>query len=256
MTVDQMIQYLRLSVTVQDPSGAVQDTAYLSMTDEDILLYLNTALTRDFADVPSLEDLPVEYVYPLTLLAKKELYFTLAAKTAPLFDIGADNNNYLKRSQRFSHYMSLIEQVDKEYDKYKDDGGAGGNTLTSFDVLLSDRYATKRNYEKGFIPALTVYLGTVTDTTVELSWVVKRISRFYSYNVYVHTSPILDMHNLTKKISEEATLVATIKDVHQQSCRVQNLTPNTLYYILVMVTEMSSLKGYAETSVTTEESEV
>ena len=65
MTVDQLVQYLRLNVSIQDPEGAVQDSAYLSMTDEDIILYMNVALTRNFPDIPSLDYLPTEYVYPI-----------------------------------------------------------------------------------------------------------------------------------------------------------------------------------------------
>lgn len=119
MTVEQMIQFLRLSVYVQDKDKVVTvDEQYLCMTDEDLLLYLNLALSRNFSDVPSLEYLPEDAVYPIILLAKKELYYTLAVKEAPLYDIGADNNNYLKRSQRFDHYMKLIAQVDSEYDDW------------------------------------------------------------------------------------------------------------------------------------------
>ena len=114
MTVPQIIQFLRLNVNVQNPDGSEGvDSAYLSMTDEDILLYLNVVLTRDFADIPSLEYLPAQNVYPLVLLAKKELYYALAVASANEYDLGADNNNYLKRSQRFEHYMKLIEQVAK-----------------------------------------------------------------------------------------------------------------------------------------------
>ena len=45
MTVEQMIQFLRLSVYVQDKDKVVdQDPAYLCMTDEDLLLYLNLSM--------------------------------------------------------------------------------------------------------------------------------------------------------------------------------------------------------------------
>ena len=124
MTVPQIIQFLRLNVNVQNPDGSEGvDSAYLSMTDEDILLYLNVVLTRDFADIPSLEYLPAQNVYPLVLLAKKELYYALAVASANEYDLGADNNNYLKRDQRFQHYMALVKQADQEYQDYLDNGG-------------------------------------------------------------------------------------------------------------------------------------
>lgn len=247
MTVDQMIDYLRLNVSIQDPDGTVQDSAYLSMTDEDLLLYMNVTLTRNYPDIPSLDYLPTEYVYPIILLSKKELFHALAIKEAPLYDIGADNNNYLKRSQRFEHYMKLIAQVDKEYEDYLENGGAGGNTLTSFDVLLSDRYATKRNYEKGAIPALALYVSGISDTSVELMWKVT-MRRFKDYKVYISKSPIVDLFNVSKPIAEDAKEVVTIRNVHQTSCRIEGLEPDTDYYVAVSATEMSSLTGYKQES--------
>ena len=246
MTVDQLVQYLRLNVSIQDPEGAVQDAAYLSMTDEDIILYMNVVLTRNFPDIPSLDYLPTEYVYPIILLSKKELYHALAIKEAPLFDIGADNNNYLKRSQRFEHYMKLIAQVDKEYEDYLEDGGAGGNTLTSFDVLLSDRYATKRNYEKGVIPALTLYIKSIGETFVEIAWKVN-LSRFKEYKVYISKSSIVDLFNVSEPVDKESE-VLTIRNVHQTSCRIEGLDPDTEYFVAVSATEMSSLTGYKQES--------
>ena len=247
MTVDQMVSYLRMNVSIQDPTGAVQDSAYLSMTDEDIVLYMNIVLTRNYPGIPSLDYLPAEYIYPVVLLSKKELYYALAVKEAPLFDIGADNNNYLKRSQRFDHYMKLIAQVDIEYAEYLENGGAGANTLTSFDVLLPDRYATKRNYEKGAIPALSLYVGEVTNTSVEIFWKVK-LSRFKEYKVYISESPIVDLLNVSKPISADAKEVVTIRNVHQTSCRIEGLLPDSEYYVAVSATEMSSLTGYKQES--------
>ena len=247
MTVDQLVSYLRLNVSIQDPTGTVQDSAYLSMTDEDITLYMSVVLTRNYPDIPSLDYLPAEYIYPVILLSKKELYYALATKEAPLFDIGADNNNYLKRSQRFDHYMKLIAQVDKEYEDYLENGGAGANTLTSFDVLLSDRYATKRNYEKGAIPALSLYIGAITETSVEISWVAK-LSRFKEYKVYLSESPIVDLFNVSKPISDDAKEVVIIRNVHQSSCRIEGLKPDTDYFVAVSAEEMSSLTGYKQES--------
>ena len=247
MTVDQMVSYLRLNVSIQDPDGTVQDSAYLSMTDEDIVLIMNIVLTRNFSDVPSLDYLPTEYVYPVILLSKKELFHALAVKEAPLYDLGADNNNYLKRSQRFEHYMKLIAQVDKEYEDYLENGGAGANTLTSFDVLLSDRYATKRNYEKGAIPAPILYVVGVSETFVELQWKVK-LSRFQNYKVYISEAPIVDSFDVNSVISKSAKEVAVIRNVHQTSCRIEGLLPNTDYYVAVMATEKSSLTGIAQES--------
>lgn len=253
MTVEQMIQFLRLSVYVQDKDKVVaQDPAYLCMTDEELLLYLNLAMSRNYPDTPSLVYLPEEALYGVVILAKKELYYTLAVKEAPLFDMGADNNNYLKRSQRFDHYMALLQQADKEYDDWLENGGEDGiGTVKSYNVTLSDRYGTRYNYENAAVPKVTLYIGTVTDNTIEFWWSVKNISRFYRYKVYISTEPIVDLFNLKSHIADGAKLVAEIKDIHQVHCRVRGLDPKTTYYIAIQATNMASLCGYAQTEVIT-----
>lgn len=251
MTVDSLVKYLRLNVSIQDSSNITeQDSAYLSMTDEDLILYMSVALTRNYPDVPSLDLLPTEYIYPVILLSKKELYYALAVKEAPLYDLGADGG-YIKRSQRFEHYMQLVEQTDKEYKDYLENGGAGGNTLTSFDVLLSDRYATKRNYEKGVIPALALYIDEVGVDYVKISWKVK-LSRFREYRVYISQSPILDSYNIDSHIASDAKEVAVIKNVHQTSCCIKGLNLGTGYYVAVSAIQMSSITSSKEESFTTQ----
>lgn len=249
MTKAELIRYLRLNVNIQNAD--VTDTAYLSMTDEDIELYLSVVITRDFPQVPSLDLIPNEDIYPIVLLAKKELYFTLASADAPLIDMTADNNNQLKRSQRFEHYMKLIAAVDEEYNQYNEDGGAGTrNTLTSYDVLISDRYATRRNYEKGVVPALSVRVVGVTDTAIELVWSV-HLSRFAKYEVYISDKQIYDEFAVSGQIDPDAKLVARILDVHQNKCRIEGLVPDTVYHVLVSATEQSSLVGRNEIIVST-----
>lgn len=249
MTKAELVKYLRQNVNIQNAD--LEDTVYLKMSDEDIELYLKIALTRDFPTIPSLDLIPNEDIYPIVLLAKKELYFTLASVDAPLYDMTADNNNQLKRSQRFDHYMKLIQTIDEEYNQYNEDGGAGTrNTLTSYDVLLADRYSTRRNYEKGTVPTLSLRILNVTDTTIELSWSV-RMSKFAKYEVYISDEQIYDEFNYKEPVSPSAKLVATFLDVHHNRCRIEGLSPDTVYHIMVSATERSSLTGRSEVIVTT-----
>ncbi len=146
MTVQQIIQYLRSSMMISDPNIG-EDSAYLSLTDEELLLYLNVTLGRYYPQVRSADSIPNNLIYPVTLLTKKDLFYTLATSTAPLFDLGADNNNYLKRSQRFDHYLKLIAQVEEEYQNYLENGGEGGSVITTHNVILPTRYSTNsHNY--------------------------------------------------------------------------------------------------------------
>lgn len=244
MTTEQLIQYLRNSMLI---AGAGEDTEYKAMSDEDILLYIQVALTRNYPE-ESLDTLPTECVYPLLLLSQKELLYSLAIKEAPLYNLGADGST-LTRSNRFEHYMALIKQVDSEYMQYLEDGGAGNNTLTSFDVLLPNRYFTRRNQEKGVIPALSLYVDSVTSSSIEVSWKTKNVSMFNCYRVWVSRDTIYDPYaEGESKISSTAKLLTTIMDAHQTCCRISDLSlvSGDKIHVCVSVTTMSGLTGFSE----------
>lgn len=245
MTKTDLVSYLRLNVQIQDKS-IDEDTAYLKMTDEEILLYLQIALNRDFPN-ESLDSLPNDCIYPLILLSKKELFYALAVASAPDYGIGADNNNYLKRDERFKHYMALVKQASDEYEKYLEDGGAGGHTLNSYNVTLSERYYTKYNYEYGIAPALSLFLDESTADYVKISWKAQVSSHFDKYEVYVSDSPIVDLSDLDSHISATAIKVAEIADYHQTSIKIftEELHYPTLY-IAVVCTAKNHRKAYAQ----------
>ena len=116
MTKEQLIAFLRQSVSVQ--ASDVEDTEYLKMTDEDLENFMLIVLTRDFPEYSSLDRLPNDCIFSIVTLAKIELYYALAVKEAPEVDLGADGA-YLKQSDRFNHYMSLIQQLAKDYQDYQ-----------------------------------------------------------------------------------------------------------------------------------------
>lgn len=257
MTVENIIAFLRRSVYIQNPEISVIDKAYLSMTDEEILNYLNIVKMRNFAEYSSIEYIPEADTFGLVILAKKELYCTLAVKEAPLVDLTADNNNSIRRSQRFDHYMKLAELADKEYADWLENGGEEPTgTVTTYHVTLSDRYNTRYNYENSPIPKVYIQLDNVTNNSVDVSWKVKNISRFFNYKVFISKEPIVDLTNLVSHISDKAKLVHTIKDIHQTALRISGLEPSTKYYVAVQATNMASIKGYAEYFFTTTSEEV
>lgn len=255
MTIEQLVDYLRITANVQDPDNLNEvDTQFTSLNNDGLKLFFQVVLSRDFPEVQSLDEIPSESVYGLVLLAKKELYYTLATVKANEFNITADNNNSLRRSQRFEHYMALIKQTDEEYNKYINDGGSGGNTLGTYDVLLSNRYATVRNHNLGLIPSFTLHTREVGSTYVDLEWVITRISQFRNVSIYLSDKAIVDRFMIGNKISPEATLVVRIKDQKQTACRVENLAENTTYRIAVVLYDLNGLMNYKEIILTTLES--
>lgn len=254
MTIAQLVEYLRTSMFIDNPD-VVEDSEYLRLTDDQIISYLNVAALGFDAKYPSLDYQPQQNIFPIVLLAKIALYHSLAVKEAPLYDLGADNNNYLKQDQRFRHYLALIEAAQDEYDNYLENGGEGGagvNVLHSADMLLDNRYRTFRNYAKGTVPFIVIYTQEITDTTAEIIWSVT-LNQFAGYFVYLSENPVLDEYSVGKKISKDATLVCSIRDPHQIRCRIENLAADTEYYIAVEARELSGIRGYAEVKIQTAE---
>lgn len=249
LEVNELVKFLRLSVKVQDPEGLTEnDSKYLEMSDEDLILFLKVVATRDFPNLTSLENITSDMVYPITLLAKKELYHTLAVKEAPLVNMVADNNNQLQRGQRFEHYMKLIAQIDAEYEDYLADGGAGGYTLSTYDVLLTQRYATKRNYDKGQPPVLSAFINKVDHNMVEIGWEFST-NIFFNTKIYMSRGKIYDPYaEGDNKILSSAKLLKKSYDARQNSIRIKGLKPNTSYNVLVVVTNATLLKSYFELS--------
>ena len=262
LTVDDMVALIRSSVNVQvpdvDEEGNVittTDSAYLTMTDDDIKLFIKLGVSRAYPDVEDLADLPDGSEFAIVLLAKIELYLKLAVLQANKVDMGADNNNYLKQGQRFEHYMKLAEDGKAQYDDWLENESAGSNTVSSFDVLLSNRHYTKRNYEKQPTPKVKVYLDDVTSDSVNFHWKVTNTSHFGRFKVYFSTLPIFDIFAdgalYSNKIRETAQCVKSTGDIRDVYHRMTGLEADTPYYIAVVSIERNQVFGYSEISFTT-----
>lgn len=256
LTVEDLVSILRSSVNVQDPDSGVIDPAYLQMTDNDIELFIKLGVSRAYPNVLNLEELPSGSEYPIILLAKIELYLKLAVLKADKVDMGADNNNYLKQSQRFKHYKELAQEAREEYESWLDNEGVnGGLGVTSYDVLLSNRHHTRRNFEKQVVPKVFLNIDSVESDTVSFSWGVSNTSHFGRFKVYVSKKPVVDIYKegstYDKKVDSEATLVVSTSDIRNVFHRVINLEAETTYYIAVISIERNQVFGYEEKSFTT-----
>lgn len=266
LTVKELISVLRSSVNVQIPVEtpvegeedvttvtSTIDPAYLVMTDDDIELFIKLGVSRAYPEVSSLDDLPEGSEYPITLLAKIELYTKLAVTNANKVDMGADNNNYLKQDQRFQHYMSLVKEAREQYDDWLENEGQG--EVKTFDVLLSNRHYTSRNYEKQSTPKVLIKVDQVTADTIEFRWLVSNTSHFGRFKVYASKAPIVNMHNTgntyASKISVDAKLVLSTSDIRNTFHRLEKLESNTEYHIAVVSIERNQVFGVSEIIVST-----
>lgn len=252
-TTSELVSYLRTAVEVQAEETDVTDTGYLAMSDADLEGFIKVAATNSYGKY-SLDKIPEDAVYPVLLLAQRGLYFKLATIAAPLYNLQADGAS-LSRTQIFEHYMALIKQIDAEFQDYETNGGSVGGTLTSYNVQLANRRYTRYNQLTAQPPAAVFYVDSVSDNSVELSWDCENHENdFLSYRVYLSTEgEVFDEYSTETNLSEHARMVVKITDIWQKKCRIKGLTPNTTYYVGVVVTANGAKKGYASDSFTTKE---
>lgn len=255
LTVEELVKILRSSVNVQVPveegsEETINDPAYLTMTDDDITLFIKLGVSRAYPKVTDLAELPSGSEYPITLLAKIELYLKLAVVKADKVDMGVDNNNYIKQDQRFKHYMTLVAEAREQYDSWLDNEGQG--EVSSYDVLLSNRHYTQRNFEKQVTPKVSLRIDQVTSDSVDFHWGVTNTSHFGRFKVYISKQPIVDMFKdgatYDKKIDGEAKLLVSTQNIRNTYHRVSNLESGTTYYVAVISIERNQVFGYSEMS--------
>ena len=189
----------------------------------------------------------------MLLLSKIELYTKLAVLNANKVDMGADNNNYLKQDQRFKHYMFLVAEARAQYESWLKNEGQG--ELSSYDVLLSSRHNTNRNYEKQAKPRVSIVIDSVTSNSIEFHWNVSNISQFARYKVYIGTSKIVDMYKegalCSDKINDGSILVLSTSNIRNNYHRINNLNFETTYFLAVVSVECNQVFGFSEVSFST-----
>ena len=253
LTISDLIKLLRDSVNIQSDEEEKKDGYFLQMSDKDLELYIKWGVTRAFPEINDLAFLSQGSEYPIILLAKIELYTKLAVLRADKVDLGADNNNYIKQDQRFTHYMKLIDSAKKEYEDWLNNEGLG--FVNSYDVLLSSRHYTIRNYEKQKTPEVRIKIDLITKDSIEFRWLLNKSSFFGRYNIYISELPIVDIYktggSYKNKINEGAVLIKEIVNIRDTFLRLENLKNNTKYYLAVFEIERNSVFGYSEISFTT-----
>lgn len=244
MDIESIIKLLRSSIFVQDPNVAVVDDDLLQMADEEFIPILQVALSR-VDPSETINNISNENIYPVVILAKIELFHRLAVKSAPKYSLTSATGVQLKKAEVFDHYYKLIEQCQSEYKTYL----ATGIVVKSAEVILDTRYFTQRNYSLAKKPTITLKLDNVFERMAEVSWTNLVVNKFARYEMYLSTQPNYDKYE--NKVNANSSKIVTITDIHTSLFRVKDLTPNTKYYLLLVVEERNGLKGYSEIDFTT-----
>jgi hypothetical protein len=249
MELQTIIDLIRQSCFIDDPK-ITEDSQYLALEDKDIEIIVRLAQSR----VSSYKT--EDPLYPIVLHSKREIYSRLAVKYANDIDLKG-NAGTLYKEQKFNHYKSLVEQLETEWDNFLKQEEANtdvSNTdlysgLAQGEVFLKNNYFSLRNVEYANKPLIGLVVDNVYDTYVEMTWQLKRINRFSKYLVYLSEKPIIDPY--TNEI--RGNLMFTTNDIHRNKLRLNDLKPNTLYHLAVIVQEQNGLKGYDEVNFVTKE---
>ena len=225
MTRAELVKFLRGSLsisTVTESGDTLFDSEYLKMTDSDIEIFLRIGMSRVLG-MCDLDRLGEDKIYPVILIAKKELYHALAVNSAPLYDLSADGGGSLSKDQRFQHYMSLISEVEEEYNNYVNNSGE----VTSSEVYIASRNGTRRNLEVSAPPFVVLQIDSVSSTQVELSWESKNAC---SVDLFISEEPFVDVYSPTLMTKELTPILHSDKS-YVNKCRLKGLVEGHTYYI-------------------------
>lgn len=243
------VDLLRTSVRLQSPDTET-DSAYV-FTDDQLwdILQLQAPMhnVRYTAD-----SIPDAELYFMILLSKKEIFYMLAASTAPFYPLSAEGAE-LQKNVRFDHYMALIKAIEESYKTAKDELTSLGE-VKSYDVMLPGRhYYSLRDYNQVDRPEITLTVGKTTETSVELDWTKWDTTRgqlFHSYRLYISTAPIIDPYREYPLLPEQVAHFITY-DIHRLKYRIEGLQPGTSYYVTAAVYDRNGLYGWSEQPFTT-----
>ena len=255
LNINDLLALLKSSVIADNDDTLVDDEGVSTITDETLMLYLKLGANRVMPEAESLEEIPEELYYALILAAKIAMYPMLAVSKANLVDLNADNNNRLTQSQRFSHYMDLLDKAQSEFKDWRDNESAEANTITPAEVILDNRHFTARNYRLQKTPVVKLKVDRVTTDSIEISWTASKITKFGYYLVYIGEALLIDIHQsgayIRNKLTNDAKEVYKTSNPRDCHIRIENLEPDTDYHVAVVSVERNQVFGYKEKVVPT-----
>lgn len=188
----------------------------------------------------------------LILLAKKEVFLRLAVSVAPEYNVELEYTKILK-SDRFTHYIKLVETVEKDIVSFETSTGAGMPTISMGEVapvIIDGRDGTIRNYEHSVGQTISPTF-VKTSNHIDISWNVFDIftcGRFAYYKVYYGTESFYDQFAETEIDSTKVINSFVLYDMLKPRYRLQNLAPATSYRILIEFAGKNGRKSYSYTT--------
>lgn len=243
------VSYLRDSLRLQDPQVET-DPDYI-FSDEELFRVLEI-VTPAHNPRYTIDTLPDTEFYFVTLLAKKEIYYRLATSTAPLYPLSAEGAE-LEKNVRFDHYIKLVETVEKEYTESieRAERNQFGEVISMDTYIRGKQYAAQRALNLSNRPRINLKISGITDTSINVDWTKFESADFHNYALYVDKHPIIDEYEFSGWLSHEIVPKFYTDDIHRLKYRVKELTPNTEYYVCIVVTNTARVSGYSQQTIKT-----
>lgn len=209
----------------------------------------------------TVETLPENYEYFVSLLVLKYMFRVLAVSKAPEYDMEAEFTT-LSKGDRFDHYSKLIEEINKEIEMLISNGivsiVSDSNTVSSHNVTLDTRDGTVRNYLLSQSQTASITFSAITSNSVDIDWSTfnQEIARFNGYEFYFSTQVLFDPYVDDTVDKNLADIYKVFNNPKKTKYRVTNLLPETTYYVVVSYRAMNMNVDYFTASFTTLAEEV
>lgn len=224
MKKELLINYLTNSLMMSNPL-IQDDPAYLQLQD-DIPSIIDMAMYS--LGYGNTEDLSEEELYIVQLKSQHIIYLRLATSVAPEFDVSAEQVSF-KKGDRFYHYTALAEKVQDLLNVHL-------NQITSVGVVrVASKNGTRLNYNLSQTQSTNLSVDYVTSRSAELSWKMYNLTygEFLKYVLIYSKEPIYDEYS-EEMLATRNSKVIEFNDIKRTKYRLNNLEPNTRYYVVIV----------------------
>lgn len=241
-TKDLLVSYLIDSLMLSAPLIS-QDPAFAQL-QEDIPKIVEQSAKRLGKTV---EEIIPDEEYIVILYAKLEIFQRLALAVAPEFDVTVEQASF-KKGNRFFHYTALAQEVQTELET-----NASIYTVIVKPVTVATKDGTIRNYNLSREQPVKLSIDLVSDNSIELSWNKFDLSygNFKRYSLYYGLEPMYDEYADTVLDISKALTTQMFYDINRTKYRLNNLSANTTYYIVLVFEGRNGAKSLISQEVMT-----
>lgn len=241
-----LVRFLRESLSLQSPE--VETDEMFKFEDPELESILKSK-AKQVDPSYDLLTLPPEDVDLLMLLGKKEVYWRLASDASSEYPLSVEGIK-LNKDQRFKHFLSLIQECEKEYQRIASEKIRG--KIIPANAIIRRRDNTTRNHNLRVTESLDIFVDKTYEDKVELSWSIPTDkSMFKKYELFSSEEILVDEYVEFEKPKDNYPLEFT--RVERNKARIEHLKPNTQYFVALVYTDILGNYSVVQTTITTGE---